>query len=116
MIPVVSRRSILGSGLVLAGLAAYQPRRASSQTAPRSSGPPNGSLLIIGGRAASGGVRGLDIINAAISLSSGDGGSRGRWVVIPTAGARRNRWDTPPAFLSRYYICGTGCARPQVGR
>ena len=99
MIPVISGRSILGGGLAFAGATAGQPRSASSQAVPRSSGPPNGSLIIIGG-GTGGGVGGLEIIKAAISLSSAEGGSRGRWVVIPTAGARRNRWDTLPSFLS----------------
>jgi cyanophycinase len=66
------RRFLLGA---LVGLGA--PRHVLGQPAPRSAGPPNGTLLIIGG-----GSIGPEIGDAARRLS---GGANARWVYIPTA-------------------------------
>ena len=91
MLPIISRRSVLSGSLALAG--SYGLRVAPSQATVSSSGPPNGSLLIVGGG------YGVDIQDALIRLSRGEGGVRTRWVYIPTAMTDEElRHDKPPGF------------------
>jgi len=92
----MDRRSILRIGLAVAAVGCGGRQTLSAQPAAKSSGPPNGSLLIIGG-----GMRGPDIQEAAMSLGRGSGGP-GRWVYIPTAAADNElARATPPAFIAR---------------
>jgi cyanophycinase len=78
-------------------LGAWGLRIAPSQAAARSSGPPNGALLVIGG-----GALVPDIREAALRLGSGDGGALGRWVYVPTAAADGElHRAAPPDFITR---------------
>jgi cyanophycinase len=91
MLPMMSRRSVLSGSLAFAG--SHGIRVAPSQAAVSSSGPPNGSLLIVGGG------HGVDIQDSLIRLSRGEGGVRTRWVYIPTAMTDEElRRDKPPGF------------------
>jgi cyanophycinase len=81
----MQRRRLLAAALL--GLGA--PRSAGSQ-GPKSSGPPNGALLIIGG-----GSMGPEIGEAGRRLS---GGANARWIYIPTA-AENVANTTPPGNL-----------------
>jgi cyanophycinase len=69
-------------------------RAVSAQTA-RSSGPPNGSLLIIGG-----GAFGPDIQAAAVRLGRNPSGYS-YWVYIPTAEDDKRIHSIPPAFITQ---------------
>ena len=91
-------RGLVGRRRVLVAIGAFHAvTRASAalgQTLEKSAGPPRGALLIIGG-----GLRGIDIQDAAIQLS---GGSTARWVFIPTAGTDAEIAETkPPVFIAR---------------
>lgn len=86
------RRTVLGSGLALT----LGVRLAEAQPAPRSWGPANGALLIVGG-----GVRGAEIQEAAIRLAQRTG-APGSWVFIPTAGDDEEvARAVPPDFIHR---------------
>jgi cyanophycinase len=82
MVSATHRRHFLLAALL--GLGA--PCHALAQPSPKSSGPPNGALLIIGG-----GSMGPEIGEAGRRLS---GGANARWVYIPTAA--ENVTDTVP--------------------
>ncbi len=79
--------------VIVAGvLAALLLGKAAADAQPRSAGPPNGALLLIGG-----GVNTPSIIQAAQRLA---GGAHARWVVIPTAGSDSEiAAFKPPAFI-----------------
>src|SRR5712691_10492109 len=92
----MDRRSILRIWLALAALCGGGRLPASAQRIARSSGPRNGSLLIIGG-----GTRGPEIQDAAIRLGSAGGGPV-RWVYIPTAATDSElAVALPPDFIAR---------------
>jgi cyanophycinase len=90
---MMDRRGLLRLGLAATSLMCSR-RSISAQYAAKSSGPPNGSLLAIGG-----GILGPQIQQAAVTLAR-DASGQSRWVYIPTAAAD-NEWATPPAFIAR---------------
>jgi cyanophycinase len=85
----------IGAGLLVGLCLALSPITLLAQGAPKSSGPPSGSLLIIGG-----GVCGSDILAAAARLSGGD---IARWVVIPTAGDETVRRSNLASWLGQSF-------------
>lgn len=94
---MTSRRSVLRSTLAFTLLGGCT----AGVTPPRStlpcSGPPNGSLLVIGG-----GVPGPQIQAAAIRLGRGDAGTPARWVYVPTATEDRDlAHAAAPDFTTR---------------
>ncbi|MBV8133600.1 MAG: cyanophycinase [Alphaproteobacteria bacterium] len=92
----LNRRNILRISLWVAAVGCAERHTALAQLPIKSLGPPNGSLLIIGG-----GTRGPDIQEAAIRLGRGSSVA-GRWVYIPTAAADNEIASaTPPAFIAR---------------
>jgi cyanophycinase len=90
---LICRREVLG-GLAAFGVVASATIRSTNAGAPpppRSAGPAQGALLIIGG-----GELGPEIQNTAVKL----GGKLARWVFIPTAGTDADVAKAePPAFI-----------------
>lgn len=84
-------------GAIASGSVLLPFRPAWTQGKIRSSGPESGALLIMGG-----GVRGLPIQEAALSLGRGTGSGPGKWVYIPTAGDDQEvAASQPPGFIAR---------------
>jgi cyanophycinase len=87
MTQTLLRRSVLAAALPPAILGFCAPGGASAQPAPKSSGPANGALLIVGG-----GSMGAESGEAGRRLS---GGAAGHWVYIPTAADDLNDTAAP---------------------
>jgi cyanophycinase len=84
----VQRRRFLAATVLGLGSPVLAPAQA-----PRSSGPPDGALLIVGG-----GSMGPEIGQAGRRLS---GGEKGRWVYIPTAAENANDAVPPGNLVAR---------------